>query len=601
MKSMKPIKSINSFYCNPRVNILLRLKSYSRRIRLRAKWYNEINYKPSLLTKNPAVTIDKLQNDTVDYIQVAKLLGEELLSKITFLSNNDAVYIFDIISRISKPLTRLAMVQDKRDAENKNDGSDAIEHYSAFKSVDLSKMLKNIQKCLLQHILGDGINNCISKRDRYYLICTLSRDCSLISIQQWRHLFDHVEHALTSQECIYAPFEIANILLVYSQINKWILKRESTKSTIALDRSNNNAITVPNSDIDIFIANSNGGIRKDVIYNGLQRLVPNICKLKFNKIVKLLYLQSSRKIYNSSFCIEALKLLNGSGIIHHMPLGDLVTCIKQYYKGYLFHLNSELECMGMMMQFLHKIESTTNLTSGIFNNSDSSIANNFNWINKSRALELKTLMQQTEVFSLGLVYLLCFYTMHCTCFGNCKLDTSAICEYIKSIESHVFSPILPELLKAIYNSNINLIENAPLSSEKGVMPSIHHVIDIAKIIISCILFNGRIATHLVTENDLHVTIQYRNLFMMNCLVKCLRSIIGTGGLLLGNESKFGDLSELMKQQIQMISNANLVEATRNVNQVDRNLVNSTCMDLSKASETSYAIMNETLNLLKITQ
>lgn len=45
------ISSIANFYCNKRLNILLRIKSFARRVRFRCKLHNQILY-PNIINGN---------------------------------------------------------------------------------------------------------------------------------------------------------------------------------------------------------------------------------------------------------------------------------------------------------------------------------------------------------------------------------------------------------------------------------------------------------------------------------------------------------------------------------------------------------------------
>lgn len=347
LKNGQRASSIAKFYLNKRVDVVLRVKALAKRLRICSKLHNEVNYGYG---KNIELSRKKLENDPVDYIKVSSIILEELIVKSSFLSSSDCIVIFGLLSRIKSPLLRIGSGVINQE---ENTPGDSITTTSSKESdEEISKVIWKTQIVFLKLIMGFEKKQSLTNKERYYFICSLSRECSIINYDTWFQLFKNVREVLITKGSDsvfrYKPYEIANLILVYAQISRWAKKRQnnSGKHDSKSKPDESSELQEVNSDISkhMLKANENDDpFNLNFISLGISKLLPNLGEIKNDKIIKLLYLLTSKGMYNSVFFQSAYIHLASSGTLENMKVSDLMTIFKIYSRVCISKLLGSIE------------------------------------------------------------------------------------------------------------------------------------------------------------------------------------------------------------------------------------------------------------------
>ncbi|KAK1937241.1 hypothetical protein X943_000389 [Babesia divergens] len=369
--STKQLRSAGSgplqhFLCNRRINLLDRFQALARRLRLRAKLYNQskecVESPQEGILPSP---FTKLSENDLDYDRVAKELVGELLTKITFLSIRDCIQVANILARIKKPLHRIRYA-NKSTAASEDDAIALPIHgdtqptiskanqppltlgqrYEGMEQNSTIRLIVKAQRILFAHMLDAYRQKVLTKAQRYYLFCILSKDCSLTSSETWSNLIEELKKdvGITSS---YMAFERANLILIYDQVCKWISKRlaredeSQTNNTKQLPAPRSTDVTT-----EMYKRSLHDPFCAEFLDTILLQLVPELHQLKSDKILKLLYLQCSRGIYRKEFFEMSSRELVKRDMTLHNGLKAYRTAISIYHRATTANLWKELELLG---------------------------------------------------------------------------------------------------------------------------------------------------------------------------------------------------------------------------------------------------------------
>ncbi|BAM38630.1 conserved hypothetical protein [Theileria orientalis strain Shintoku] len=327
--------STQNFFCDRRINIVTRVRSFTKRIRHHCKIYNNVTY----ITNNEPdkLTINKLQNDTIDYYGTSRCLIEELVHKCSFLSNHDLVLTLHCLTSIKKPLIKVC--------SNKGifsqDGCTTDESQKI-----ISKLLYKCKKTILKHLIESDANKTLTAIQRYYLVIALQKECDLVTFKDWLQLYENISYTLKSNLVnSYKTNEIANLLLIYDQISRYSHKRHK-----ANDKKFNN---INHSTIKGEHGSQEGNLKKITTaieslkerrkYDPFQLDFVNICihkvekcleELKPEKIIKVLYLISTREHYDNNFFQNTIIHLESNKILKVLKIKQVMSLLNTYSRVY---------------------------------------------------------------------------------------------------------------------------------------------------------------------------------------------------------------------------------------------------------------------------
>ncbi|KAK1444167.1 hypothetical protein BgAZ_100730 [Babesia gibsoni] len=424
--------SLQRFLCNRSIDILLRFRALAKRLRTRAKYYNRYTYRSTDSVDASVVeSFSKLDKDPIDYEKVAKELVGELISKISFLSNGDCIQVANVLSRIKKPIYRIKHGKDKRLSESGVDSvledgkstsvvkSHATVQQRAQSALTVSKIHEGLandstirlivksQRLLFTHLLEAYKNKVLTKAQRYYLYCLLSKECSLVPVDTWMDLKSQLEQDIELTRS-YMPFELANILLIYDQICRWIRKRmdvETTANTISGSHivPIENAVSI-NTDRSTLHDTFNYAFLDAV----LKKLTSVLDQLKSDKIVKLLYLQCSRNLYNKEFFTKAFVKLASQFGCNEGDVDVYRTAIGIYHRATVSNMLKEfkLASSGVDQVIGNLLEGNKFVEKALAVVEDSDSTGRQDGI---EALQLKGLNEFIEMSSVSLIGLLCLF------------------------------------------------------------------------------------------------------------------------------------------------------------------------------------------------
>ncbi|XP_954604.1 uncharacterized protein TA18900 [Theileria annulata] len=360
------ISSIANFYCNKRLNILLRIKSFARRVRFRCKLHNQILY-PNIIKGNNLINKEfnekKLNKDPLDYQKISEFMVEDLVTKCSFLSNHDLILILDLLTRIKKPLKEICHYKAENNYHPDSDHGQ-LEHVS--KNHLINNIIFKGQKSLLKYIIQSEENKTLTDNERYYLIIALSRECRLIPFSIWLKLFENVNHSLITKQpdSLYGhkPFQIANLLLIYDQISRYTHKKQCSLFKIVKYSSNEGIEIGVNTgqlkpiETGLQVGNierrRSNPFKLDLINTSIYRLESCLSELKPEKLIKILYLINSRQSYANNFFQNTLIHLESGNLIGSLKTSQVYTLFTLFSTNYKFQFMSLLESLNYEFQFL---------------------------------------------------------------------------------------------------------------------------------------------------------------------------------------------------------------------------------------------------------
>ncbi|GIX65841.1 2-hydroxychromene-2-carboxylate isomerase [Babesia caballi] len=337
---------------------------------MRAKVYNSRLYTPDGAEKLPRANKSaKIDEDYMDYDKVSRELMSELLKKITFLSNRECVLILDLLGRIKKPLHRVRYdrVRDSatvKDVVRASGGERMLESaktvhldrrrptdvdvprpYEAITNDPVVRLVVKAQRVLLDHVVRAYEQGVLTKAQRYYLVCALSRECSLVSVETWLSLKAGIKEDLKfKNDCL--PFEYANLLLIYDQICRWVGKRWAKAAAPGTTGCSHQGAE-DGSHLVTHIQRKETQDPFDVEFFEaiLYKMRPLLGQLKIEKIVKLLYLQCSRRVYDRGFFEAAFKALAQREVTNAKELVSYRAAIGMYHRAAMVNLWQEFKAL----------------------------------------------------------------------------------------------------------------------------------------------------------------------------------------------------------------------------------------------------------------
>ncbi|GBE62115.1 21 kDa hemolysin precursor, putative [Babesia ovata] len=512
---------LQGFLCNRNVDLLTRLQGLAKRLRLRSKLYNGRQRVPQIEeNRQDTQTFAKIHEDDVDYDRVTRELLGELLTKFTFLSNRECILILDLLGRIKKPLHRCRTEQENGENDGENvqktdatslsvDGVDTtpvcrstVNHlaisgkYGAIANDKLVRFVVKAQRMLLNHMLKAHEQKVLTKAQKYYLICLLSRECSLASVELWASLMDELKRDLELRED-YLPFERANLLLVYDQICRWVGKRLSKAAKHA---ATSEVIGHPHQD-GKHVGNTHINPHLDpfdpeFFDMALSKLEPMLSQLTPEKAIKLLYLQHSRRIYSKSFIqsaamclavmewsnVKSFKLyISAIGIYHKISTANLWNEFNSVYTSH--GGNTELLNDGSPMLHIVNIKPFEVEP----------------WIESQgvNSLQLKAINELAECSSFSLMSLIMTYTLKL--YRSYGIEHSGCAGLEDHINRHSFgSDALKEILLRCMKQDTS--HNVPHSLVDEVSGMIR-MEGIVEIVLGHVYFNHCVLVHLSQDQE----------------------------------------------------------------------------------------------------
>ncbi|CDR97818.1 hypothetical protein, conserved [Babesia bigemina] len=544
LRFRKDHNPLQGFLCNRKVDLLTRLQGLAKRLRLRSKLYNGRQRAPHTAQdlKEPK-TLAKVTEDSVDYDRVTRELLGELLTKVTFLSNRECILILDLLGRIKKPLHRCRA--DRKSDENEGSnvettcspslsvcGVDAApvcrgtvhhlpipEKYGAIANDQLVRFVVKAQKMLLNHLLKAHEQKVLTKAQKYYLTCILSRECSLASVERWASIMDELKRDLELRKD-YSPFECANLLLVYDQICRWMGKRLTRTSKRAATRE----LTCNPNQACSHVGDSNMNLNLDPFDSdffdvALNRLEPMLSQLTPEKVIKLLYLQRSRRIYSKTFMHSAAKCLSelewsnmkylkmytsAIGIYHKVSMANLWSEFKNIYAS------QESHC-GLIHDGSPMLRIVTNEVLGVDTPAES---------HGVSSLRLKATSELAECTSFCLVALIINYTINICQSYN--LEHSGFKALENRINGHNFgNEALKETLLRC------MLEDTPRNVSQSFgdgNPITLRIEGIVEIVLGHIYFNHCVLMHLSPDQG-HDQIRQRSHLNLHILYELVLKLV----------------------------------------------------------------------------
>ncbi|UKJ87658.2 hypothetical protein MACJ_000096 [Theileria orientalis] len=361
--------STQNFFCDRRINIVARVRSFAKRIRQHCKIYNELTYVNS--NERDKLTINKLQSDTVDYFGTSKFLIEELVHKCSFLSNHDLVLTLHYLTSIKKPLVKVCSSKEilSQDCCTDDENEKII-----------SKLLYKCKKTILKHLLESDTNKTLTAVQRYYLVIALQKECYLATFKDWLQIYENISYTLTSNLVNkYKTNEIANLLLIYDQISRYSYKRykandknfnNTDHNTINSEHryqdANSNVQMIGNNNIsmaneDKNITTVNEGLKERRKYDPFHLDFVNICiqkmenclqELKPDKIIKMLYLINTREQYSNNFFQKTIIHLESNKILKVLKIQQVMSLLNIYSNAY------KEQVFGYIENYIHDNDSS---------------------------------------------------------------------------------------------------------------------------------------------------------------------------------------------------------------------------------------------------
>ncbi|GFE55335.1 scavenger receptor cysteine-rich domain-containing protein, putative [Babesia ovis] len=224
--------------------------------------------------------------------------------------------------------------------------------YEAYANDSVIKLIVKAQHILLTQLFAAYDQKVLTKAQRYYLICALSRECSLATVDRWTKLADDLVVDVKVNQG-YLAFEYANILLIYDQICRWMNKRnikdQGHTSGINSDEIEHNIDELREGEVSSKCHAFDPGFFQDV----LSKLAPLLEQLTTEKIVKLLYLQHSRRIYSVPNFEAAVKEIYKRECTNVKELRHYLTVVSVCHRASIAHRWEEYQYLSSTYSLKH--------------------------------------------------------------------------------------------------------------------------------------------------------------------------------------------------------------------------------------------------------